>query len=77
MLKFDKPTGAQIICKANKFIGLLRRSFGTVDRETLVWICNAQVRPHLEHCNAVTYPVYKNEEQLLEGAMKMVPENLR
>ena len=61
MLKFEKrrPTGAQIICKANKFIALLRRSFETLDRETLV-IFNAQVRPHLEYSNAVTYPKMKN-----------------
>ena len=36
------------------------------------------VRPHLEYCNRVTYPVYENDAKLLESvqrrASKMVPE---
>ena len=34
-LKFDKHTEAQVN-KANKVLGLLRRSFETLDKETLV-----------------------------------------
>ena len=36
------------------------------------------MRPHLEYCNTVTYPVYEKDAKLLEGvqriATKMVPE---
>ena len=49
-LKFDKHTEAQVN-KANKVLGLLRRSFETLDKETLVWLFKALVRPHLEYCN--------------------------
>ena len=35
-LKFDKHTEAPVN-NANKVIGLLRRSFETLDKETLVW----------------------------------------
>ena len=35
-LKFDKHTEAQVN-KANIVLGLLRRSFETLDMETLVW----------------------------------------
>ena len=56
-LKFDKHTEAQVN-KANNVIGLIRRSFKTLDKETLVWLFKALVRPHLEYCNTVTYPVY-------------------
>ena len=73
-LKFDKHTED----KANKVLGLLRRSFETLDKETLVWLFKALVRPHLEYCNTVTYPVYEKDAKLLEGvqrrATKMVPE---
>ena len=76
-LKFDKHTEAQVN-KANKVLGLLRRSFETLDNETLVWLFKALVRPHLEYCNTVTYPVYEKDANLLEGvqrrATKMVPE---
>ena len=73
-LKFDKHTEAQVN-KANKVLGLIRRSFETLDKETLVWLFKALVRPHLEYCNTVTYPVYENDAHLLEGrATKMVPE---
>ena len=76
-LKFDKHTEAQVN-KANKVLGLLRRSFETLDKETLVWLFKALVRPHLEYCNTVTYPVYEKEAKLLESvqsrATKMVPE---
>ena len=76
-LKFDKHTEVQAN-KANKVLGLLRRSFETLDKETLVWLFKALVRPHLEYCNTVTYPVYEKDAKLLEGvqrrATKMVPE---
>ena len=75
-LKFDKHTEAQVN-KANKVLGLLRRSFETLDKETLVWLFKALVRPHLEYCNTVTYPVYEKDAKLLESvqrrATKMVP----
>ena len=43
-----------------------------------MWLFKALVRPHLEYCNTVTYPVYENDAKLLEGVQiretKMVPE---
>ena len=56
-LKFDKHTEAQVN-KANKVLGLIRRSFENLDKETLVWLFKALVIPHLEYRNTVTYPVY-------------------
>ena len=66
------------VSKANKVLGLLRRSFETLEKETLVWLFKALVRPHLEYCNTVTYhAVYENDAKLLEGvqrrATKMAP----
>ena len=76
-LKFDKHTKAQIN-KVNNVIGLLHRLFETLDKETLVWLSKALVRPHLENCNTVTYPVYEKDAKLLERvrrrATKIAPE---
>ena len=69
-LKFDKHTEAQVN-KANKVLGLLRRSFETLDWET------SETASRM-YCNAVTYPVYEKDAKLLEGvqrrATKMVSE---
>ena len=43
-----------------------------------MWLFKAIVRPHLEYCNTVTYPVYEKDAKLLESvqrrATNMVPE---
>ena len=43
-----------------------------------MWLFKALVRPHLENCNTVTYPVYEKDAKLLERvrrrATKIAPE---
>ena len=51
-LKFDTHTVTQAN-KANKVLGLIRRTFDNLDEEMLVLLYKSLVRPHLEYCHAV------------------------
>ena len=67
----------QQVNKANRLLGLIRRSYTYIDGDSLVKLFTALVRPHLEYANAVWYPVYKKDSTLLENvqrrATKLVP----
>jgi hypothetical protein len=75
-LKFDIHVEAQV-SKANKILGLIRRTFDNLDKDTLTGLYKTLVRPHLEYCNAVVYPQYQKQAKLLESvqrrATKLVP----
>ena len=67
----------QQVNKANRLLGLIRRSYTYLDGESLVRLYTALVRPHLEYANAVWYPIYKKDSTLFENvqrrASKLVP----
>ena len=68
-LKFDIHIERQVN-KANSKLGLIRRSFDALDAETFVMLYKTLVRPHLEYCNAITYPLYERQAKLLEGVQR-------
>ncbi len=76
-LKFDTHTVTQAN-KANKVLGLIRRTFDNLDEEMLVLLYQSLVRPHLESCHAVVYPQYVKHEKMLEAvqrrATRLVPK---
>ncbi len=76
-LKFDQHTEKQVN-KANKILGLIRRSYTFLDRDSTVTLYTSLIRPHLEYGHAVTYPRHEKECKLIEGvqrrATKMIPE---
>jgi hypothetical protein len=63
--------------KANKIIGLIRRSFTHLDKDGLCTLYKSLVRSHLEYANVVTYPQYEKDAKLLENvqrrATRLVP----
>lgn len=75
-LKFDRHTESQVN-KANKVLGLIRRSYENLDMDSFKLLYKSLVRSHLEYCNAVTYPQLEKQAKLLEGvqrrATKLVP----
>ncbi len=75
-LKFHIHTDKQVN-KANRQIGLIRRSFDALDAESFIMLYKSMARTHLEYCNAVTYPVFDCQAKLLESvqrrATKLVP----
>ena len=64
--------------KATKVMGLIRRSFMTLDAEMFRKMFTALVRPHLEYGQAVWSPVRKKDivsiENVLRRASKQIPE---
>jgi hypothetical protein len=76
-LKFSRHTEIQVN-KANRILGMIRRTFEFINAETMKKLYTALVRPHLELCNSVCNPMLQKDINLLEGvqrrATRMVPE---
>ena len=63
--------------KANKMIGLIRRSYTHLDITSFRYFSNSLVRPRLEYCVSIWYPLLKKDEELIENvllrATKLIP----
>ena len=75
-LKFSKHVEEQVN-KANRTLGLIRRSFQFLNRENMKLLLTALVRPHLEFWYVAGAPRYQKDRLLIEGvlrrAIKIVP----
>ena len=75
-LKFHKHTAAAAK-KANFILGLIKRSFASLDSNILPLLYKALVRPHLEYGNLIWGPHFKGDQIKLEKiqrrATKLVP----
>ena len=75
-LNFSKHIQTQVN-KANRLLGLIRRSFTYLDKETMKLLFTSIVRPHLEFGNVAWSPVLKKHVQLIEQvqhrATKIIP----
>ena len=57
-------------------MGLIRRSYTYLDKNSFHYLFNALVRSHLKFCVSVWYPLLKNEvliENVLRGAINLIP----
>jgi hypothetical protein len=75
-LDLSKHIEAQVN-KANRILGLIRRSFEYMDKDIMKLMFCALVRPHLEYACSVWSPRYEKDrtliEQVLRRATKCVP----
>ena len=75
-LKFSSHIVNQVK-KANRLMGLIRRSYNFLDIVSLKYLFISLIRPHLEYCVTVWYPLLKKDEDLIENvlrrASKMLP----
>lgn len=72
---FDKDLSFDVhiqssISKANKMIGLIKRTFINIDYEIFSKLYKALIRPHLEYGNTIWYPKYKYQSVALEKVQR-------
>ena len=68
-LKFHTHTSAAIK-KANKILGLIKRSFTSLDETTLPVLYTSMVRPHLEYGNVIWGPHFMEDIKAVERVQK-------
>jgi hypothetical protein len=75
-LSFSKHI-AKAAAKANSVLGMIRRAFTYIDKESFLVLYKSYVRPHLEYCVQVWSPYLEKDRSLLEKvqrrATKLVP----
>ena len=75
-LKFSRHMETRVN-KANRILGLIRRSYEYMDGPSMKMMFSALVRPHLEFANSACSPRFEKDRKLIEGvprrATKGVP----
>ena len=67
-LKFSSHIVNQVK-KANRLMGLIRRSYIFLDIVSFMYLFISLVGPHLEYCVTVCYPLLKKDEDLIENVL--------
>ena len=58
------------INKAYSILGVIKRNFIYVDKNTFILLYKAMVRPHLEYANSVWCPYKKRDIESIEKVQK-------
>ena len=62
--------------KANQMVGLIKRAFTYLDKETLLLLYKSLVRPHLEYGNIIWSPYLKRQSIAIEKVQRRVTKLL-
>ena len=69
LMKFRKQA-ALAVSKGNQVLALIRRSFQSIDAESLPILYKTFVRPHLEYANVIWGPFNRMDQKLLERVQR-------
>ena len=67
-LKFSSHIVTQVK-KANKMMGLIRRSYTHLDITSFRDLFNSLIRPQLEYCVSTWYLLLKKDEEFIENVL--------
>ena len=68
-LKFTNHVNFQVR-KAYQILGIIRRSYTYIDHDSFKYLFTSLIRPHLEYCNCVWYPMLKKDLDAIEGVLR-------
>ena len=74
-LKFSGHILGQVN-KANRLVGLIRRSYTYLDKECFKMLFVALVRPHLEFGNVAWSPGQRGDKNLIESVLRRASKNV-
>ena len=75
-LRFDKHI-LNCVNKANRMLGLIKRSFSFMDKEMFLPLYKALIRPHLEYATVVWSPFLKKDIFLIENVQRRATKIVR
>ena len=68
-LSFDKHINTAVN-KANRILGIIRRTFTDLDADVFIRLYKAMVRPHIEYGNQIWYPYLKRQSISIEKVQR-------
>ena len=63
--------------KANKMLGLIKRTFTFLDKDSFLMLYKTYIRPHLEYCQQACYPYLRKDIDILEKVQKRATKLVR
>ena len=65
------------ISKANKLLGMIRRTFSFLDKEVFLLLYKTYIRPRLEYCQQACYPYLAKDQDALEKVQRRATKLVR
>ena len=75
-LEFNKHI-ENVIGKANQMLGLIKRTFSYLNKNTFLKLYKSLVRPHLEYGNIIWNPIYKKQSASIEKVQRRATKLLK
>ena len=63
--------------KANKMLGLIKRTFTYLDKDSFLMLYKTYIRPHLEYCQQACYPYLRSDIIMLEKVQQRATKLVR